>query len=457
MPSWDYLIVTASNAAQARAYESELAVRRKLGLLSDFGEVLVVADPHGKRVGSGGSTLVCLLEVLNRELAIDGDDATGRIDWSAVEQVFRTRRILILHAGGDSRRLPAYGPCGKIFVPVPGESGAALSPTVFDHLLQTFVPLPVPSVGCGQVVVAAGDALVRFDPAAVQFRDHGLTALGCYARPEESQRHGVFCSHGSGPVRRFLQKPSPAVQAAAGAINDRGLSILDVAVMSFGADAALPLLRAFEPTIRASTFKGDPAASEMVAGTGPSCLAFSPGMEETILSRGLDLYREICCALGSDATAEHLIATAAKSGSAWDAEMLRALHGRLRAIPFFVQVLPQCGFLHFGTTRQLIESGLELLRETTGATPAHELLSLNNALEGGGAILGSRSWVEGCRLAAPLELMGDNVVVGVDIRRPLTLPREACLDIVAGRSRQGHPVSFVRWYHIRDSFKEAVG
>ena len=54
---WDYLIVTASNDEQGRAYESQLAIRRKLGLLTDLAEVMVVIDPQGKRIGSGGSTV----------------------------------------------------------------------------------------------------------------------------------------------------------------------------------------------------------------------------------------------------------------------------------------------------------------------------------------------------------------------------------------------------------------
>src|SRR5579872_5850048 len=61
MPAaWDYLILTASNAEQARAYEGQLRLRRDLGQLTRVGEALVVADPEGKRVGSGGSTLFSL-------------------------------------------------------------------------------------------------------------------------------------------------------------------------------------------------------------------------------------------------------------------------------------------------------------------------------------------------------------------------------------------------------------
>ena len=66
---WDYLIVTASNEVQARAYESQLEVRRRLGLLAGFGQILVIPDPDGKRIGSGGSTVLCLATILNREPA----------------------------------------------------------------------------------------------------------------------------------------------------------------------------------------------------------------------------------------------------------------------------------------------------------------------------------------------------------------------------------------------------
>ena len=51
---WDYLIVTASNERQAKAYEAQLSVRRKLGLLRDIQEVIVAPDPGSKPVGSGG-------------------------------------------------------------------------------------------------------------------------------------------------------------------------------------------------------------------------------------------------------------------------------------------------------------------------------------------------------------------------------------------------------------------
>ena len=66
---WHYLIITASNEDQAAGYRAQLDLRLRLGLLPEEQNVLVVADPGGKRVGSGGSTLCCLMKVLQRELS----------------------------------------------------------------------------------------------------------------------------------------------------------------------------------------------------------------------------------------------------------------------------------------------------------------------------------------------------------------------------------------------------
>jgi len=171
---------------------------------------------------------------------------------------------------------------------------------------------------------------------------------------------------------------------------------------------------------------------------------------ERILRHGLDLYREICCAMGSAATIASYIRSARGSGSTWSDEMLAALYPALREIPFHVQLVPGGSFLHFGSTRQLVESGLALVEQAEGT------LAINNSMAGGAAITGADSWVEGCRVRAPLELSGWNVVVGVDVDEPLRLPQEACLDVLRGQDRRGGAVWFVRCYGIQDQFKDAI-
>ena len=91
-----------------------------------------------------------------------------------------------------------------------------------------------------------------------------------------------------------------------------------------------------------------------------------------------------------------------------------ALQGlrRLDRVPLSTVVLPQCNFLHFGTTEQLIMSGLGLL---DGSQPAHfttptprpaTTVSINNRMTAEGRILGRSGWVEGCRLAVAAEAPG---------------------------------------------------
>ena len=414
-PPWDYLIVTASNADQAKAYNDQLDLRRRLGLLAGVREVIVVADPGGKRVGSGGSTVFCLMEVLRRRLG--GRKDLG--DPSTWLETLKGLRILIIHAGGDSRRLPAYGPCGKVFVPVPGESDSAISETIFDRQFPIYLTLsPVPA-GRGQIVVTAGDALLGFDPSVVRFTGEGITGLGCLAPPDRASRHGVYCADAGGAVRLFLQKPTFQQQENAGAINRYGQSILDIGVMSLDAATAVVLLR----------LGGLAAEGGELKLTG----AISSAIEE----HGMDLYLEVCCAMGSGATLEQYLASVRGGGCAWGQELLKQTFETLWPVPFAVQILPRCRFLHFGTTRQIISSGEELLREDRGLAQLDIPLSINNHFHGDGSVIGSHSWVEGCRIAAPLHLAGENVVVGVDVNEELSLPAGACLDIVQGATVPG--------------------
>ena len=421
---WDYLIVTAANDRQAAAYESQIRLRREMGLLAQVRDCLVIPDRDGRRIGSGGSTLQCLGEVLRRE-SQPGDDLS---DGRRAEAILSRLRILIVHAGGDSRRLPAYSPCGKIFIPLPGGTQPKMRSTLFDRLVPAFLGLPAGAHGAGQVVVAAGDALIRFDPAPVHFGAPGITALGAPASAEEAARHGVLCPNADGSVRLYLQKPDVRAQTEAGAIGADGRSVLDIGIMSLDAGAAATLLRAFR----------------------------TPPAHAAILCHGIDLYREVCCALGTEATLAHYLRTARSSRSSLGEAVLASLYAELRPIPFNVRVLDECSFLHFGSTSQLISSGLELVTQDLGAPPPTTILDINNDVQANGAIAGREVWVEGCRLRAPLCLQCRSVVVGVDVLEPLDLPVGACLDVSSGLDRNGGNVWFIRCCGVDDTFKRSM-
>ncbi len=434
---WDYLIVTASNDLQAEAYESQLKLRRDLGLLSDVREVMVVADPGGRRIGSGGSTLYCLMEVLTRRLG-RGLRTAGPKEWL---EVLRKLRVLIVHAGGDSKRLPAYGPCGKIFVPVPGESDGALPLTLFDRQLPIYLVLPQSEGGreVGQVVITSGDVILKFAPDEVSFAAAGVTGLACYAQPEQASRHGVFCRGQGDAVRLYLQKPTVAEQRQKGAIDAYGQACLDIGVMSFDAEAAVKMLKVFGAQVNR---RGK--------------LALSGQIGEAVISRHLDFYREICCAMGSQASKSEHAKSALRSGSKWEKILLGRLFEAFCGVPFSVKLLKRCEFLDFGANRLLIDSGGRLLQEDRGVSSLQSLLDINNEISDSGSVKGSSAWVEGCRIASTLSLGGGNMIVGVDVDEPMSLPAGACLDVIKGRSRGGKAAWFVRCYSIDDTFKETI-
>ncbi len=431
---WDYLIVTASNDRQAAAYEGQLQLRRQLGFLAEARNVLVVPDPGGRRLGSGGSTVHCLTEVLNRELA-EGE----RADLASWVTALRSLRILIVHAGGDSKRLPAYGPCGKLFVPVPGASDSAVPSTLFDRQVPTYLALPSPP-DRGQVVITAGDALVSFDAAEIDFAPEGMTVLGCHTDPDVARRHGVICPGRGREIWRYLQKPTLGQQAERGAIDRYGRTIVDIGIIDFDALTAGALL-----------------ALCGVAPDPDGRLTASGPIGEAIAEHGMDFYTELCCALGRDTAPADYVAAVRAAGSTWPAETLLGLYEAWHPTRFHVGVVPHCDFLHFGTTRQIISSGAALSRQDLTVARAAEPICVNNDIGGDGAAVGAHAWVEGCRIRSTLELGGDNVVVGLDVEGPLSLPPRACVDVLTGRARDGRDVWFVRCYDVDDTFKPAAG
>ncbi len=427
---WDYLILTATNDLQAAGYKTQVELRRSIGQLTQVRHVLVIADLGGRRIGSGGSTIECLRQVVANEQQTYPEDSS--------EAILARLRILILHAGGDSRRLPAYSPCGKIFVPLPGESYSALGSTLFDRLVPSFLALP--GGGVGQVVVAAGDALIDIDPSELHFDRPGITALGSYASPDEARRHGVFCPGSKGSVRLFMQKPTLDQLKAAAALNRDGQAVLDLGIMSLNANAAARLLNVFCDADRRGAHQ-----------------EWKPAIKAAMLEcGGIDLYREICCALGTEATLAHYRHVVRSAGGRLDDELLSSLFVALRTIPLSLQMVGQSSFLHFGTTRQLITSGIALITRDQGKMPASTALAMNNALATESVIEGHESWIEGCSISAPLRLERKSVLTGIDVISPLTLPEGACIDVSEGLSHQGTPVRFVRCYGVNDTFKHAA-
>ncbi|MHC5101683.1 MAG: fucose pyrophosphorylase domain-containing protein [Planctomycetota bacterium] len=428
----DYLILTASNEHQANVYRRQLQIRRQLGFLTGVDKTLVIPDIGGKRIGSGGSTLCCLLAVLKEE--INDPDMLNSVD--AWAKALSNKRVLIMHAGGDSKRLPAYGPCGKLFVPVPGQSDSPVPLTLFDKQLPRYLSLFDKDDHSGQFIITSGDVLLRFETDPLVCKEGVLIGYCCPADTEQASRHGVFCLGPQQSVRLYLQKPSPLQQQKYNALNTYNQAMLDIGIMAFDGQAAIRMLKLFD-----------------LGFDHNGQIRFESDLAKALIENGFDFYRELCCVFGSEATEKLHRQSAWDSGSTWSQDLLSDLFDRARAIDFQAKVLSRCDFLDFGSVRQIINSGYRLVHEHTGNVKLSDSLTMNTSVSPKGTIAGSPVWVEGCSINAALDLEGNNIVTGIDLEDDLSLTLGQCLDMTPGRNHEANAGWFVRCYGFEDDFK----
>lgn len=164
-------------------------------------------DPVGKKLGSGGGT-TWLLRAAYEDYKAQNADATSFDEWLAAD------KRLLLHAGGQSRRLPSYAPSGKILTPLPvfrWERGQSLN----QNLLSLQVPLyqrimDIAPRGLNTMIVS-GDVYIRStEPLQPIPEDADIVCYGLWLGPEIAKDHGVFVSTRKKPteLKCMLQKPS---------------------------------------------------------------------------------------------------------------------------------------------------------------------------------------------------------------------------------------------------------
>lgn len=223
--AWDYVILTASNQAQAEAYREQIGLRLDAGKLAGATHYAVLPDPDGKRVGSGGATLNAMRYIREH---------SGRAS-------FRGLRCLIIHSGGDSKRVPQYSACGKLFSPVPRVLPDGRRSTLFDELIISMTS--VPGRIADGMMVCSGDVLLLFNVQQLDFYSRGAVALSMKESAQTGKDHGVFSRDENGNVGRFLHKQSVSTLEAAGAVDELGNVHIDTGAVIFDSNVLDALYR----------------------------------------------------------------------------------------------------------------------------------------------------------------------------------------------------------------------
>lgn len=219
---WDYIVLTASNEAQADAFKMQIESRLSKNLLPSSTKYVYLPDPGGKRVGSGGATFNVIKYIMEEE------------GTQSDVNCFKDKRILVIHSGGDSKRVPQYSAVGKLFSPVPRQLPDGRASTLFDEFIIGMSG--VASRFKEGMLVLSGDVLLLFNPLQIDATFDGAAAISIKEPVETGKDHGVFLNDGNGYVKNFLHKQTEETLKNIGAVNEQGAVDLDTGAILLDAN-----------------------------------------------------------------------------------------------------------------------------------------------------------------------------------------------------------------------------
>ena len=377
---WDYIILTASNKAQATAYRNQIENRLEKGLLPEETTYAVLPDPEGKRVGS--ATFQVMRYIAEQE--------------PERENPFKNRRILVIHSGGDSKRVPQYSAIGKLFSPVPRELPDGRSSTLFDEFIVGMSG--VPSRIQEGMLVLSGDVLLLFNPLQIDAQFDGAAAISIKEPVATGKNHGVFLNDGHDYVKCFLHKQTEERLREMGAVNKAGNVDLDTGAVLFGSALLQALFRLISTEGKVDEKKFRQFCNEEAR---------------------ISFYGDFLYPLANDSTLEDFYKEAAEG------QLNEALHecrtqiwNAIHHFSMKLLCLSPAEFIHFGTTRELRSlvtkdvQDYEFLdwKMQVNSAVQKEGFAAHNAYVGSRAKIGKEAYLENCYILGNSEV-GDGTVL----------------------------------------------
>lgn len=352
-PRWDYVILTASNEQQAEGFRKQLEERKSF--LPKHTKFVAIPDRDGQRVGSGGATLEVLKYLRSQE------------------ESFEKLRVLVIHSGGDSKRVPQYSALGKLFSPVPHKLPNGRNSTLFDEFMICMSS--VPSRIREGMVLLSGDVLLLFNPLQIDYNNVGAAAISFKEHVETGKNHGVYLNGENGNVKCCLQKKSVETLRSVGAVNNSDCVDIDTGALIFSTEMMNSLY---------------------------SLIATPEDYDRHVNARTrLSLYADFLYPLAEDSTLEDFYKE--KPEGEFCPELTAArerVWNVLRPYRMKLLRLAPAKFIHFGTTREilgLMNGGVDEYKDLGWSRIVGS--SIKGDTAGYNSVLSSRSTIgEGCYL-----------------------------------------------------------
>ena len=352
-------------------------------------EFFCTNDPVGHKLGSGGGTTWLLQQAH---------------EWLNGE------RCIVLHAGGQSRRLPSYAPSGKILTPIPvfrWERGQRLSQSLLDLQLPLYERMMAQAPQRLTTMIVSGDVYIRAAERIGQIPDADVVCYGLWLDASIAKDHGVFVSDRRSPnvLKMMLQKPS--TEQLSELLKDH-FYLTDIGIWLLS-DRAVKLL-------------------------------MKRSMKEDGTLKEYDMYSEFGCTLGTHPTID-------------DPE----LH------ELSVAIVPLQGgeFYHFGTSGEMISSTMAIQNIVNDQRdimhhdrkPHPSIFTQNAVTKIPFTEQNQNIWIENSCVGEHWTLSHDHIITGVpDNDWTITLEPGQCVDIIP----IGETQYCVRRYDINEKFAGAA-
>ncbi|RDX96241.1 Bifunctional fucokinase/fucose pyrophosphorylase, partial [Mucuna pruriens] len=244
VPTWDAIVLTAASPEQAELYNWQLNRAKRMGRISPSTVTLAVPDPLGQRIGSGAATLN----------AIHALSLHYRHSQVLINELMAKKHILLLHAGGDSKRVPWANPMGKVFLPLPylaADDPDGPVPLLFDHILAIASCARQAFGNQGGMLTMTGDVLPCFDASLMTLPMDTSCIITVPITLDVAANHGVIVAaetehsaqnYAISLVDNLLQKPSIDELVKSKAVLADGRTLLDTGIIAVRGKAWLELV-----------------------------------------------------------------------------------------------------------------------------------------------------------------------------------------------------------------------
>lgn len=364
------------------------------------------SDPAGEKVGSGGGTAHLLREAYQKS------GFTGSFKaWLEAEQ------SLVIHSGGESRRLPAYAPYGKSLLPMPvfrWSKGQHLDQKLLDFQSAYYERILKNAPGSYSLLIGSGDVMFLSSDRFHNLPEADVLLFGIWVDDAVASRHGVFFSRKEQQDLLAFVKQKPSKEELRD-FSREYFYLMDSGIVLMNSETTLKLMKKAGWDEKSQSFPGG-----------------KPGF--------YDLYSDMLTAFGNESDSK-------------DPEFDDL---SVKLVP-----LQEGEFYHFGSNSDLMDSSLRLQNRVTdqrlkyaGESDHHPSIFQQNADIH--VRFGSEQhmlWIENSYIPDTWKLSHHHILTGIPQNSwVINLPAYFCLDIVplaGGRY-------CIRSYGFDDRFRGSV-